>query len=180
MSQADLQQVPGPSQHAQGPTLSEPSFAVPLASSSVGRVSGKPWKLQKSAAVRSNLPLGVKTKWEVRMEKTKKAHAIKKLQTELREEKMAEVSRRKEITLERKKAAEERRRLEEEKANVRAASLHTLPPVDDTTFRWARGKLPDYAARLAGRKRSTTDTTDIADTVCSLSSSLLQCVLYRL
>ncbi len=73
------------------------------------------------------------------MVRTKKEQAIKKLQTELKEEKLAEIkrfvvsrrnisggnsfhpvhNRRKEITLERKKAAEERRRLEEEKAKVR-------------------------------------------------------------
>lgn len=87
---------------------------------------------------RSNLPQGVKTKWDERMEKTKKEKAIKKLQTELKEEKLAEKqrysffsrrkvlcsigviwNRRREITLERKKAAEERRRLEEDKAKVR-------------------------------------------------------------
>ncbi len=77
------------------------------------------------------------------MEKTKKAQAIKKLEAELKEEKLAEAQRcvlslhgvsihrrdadlsrvaghrRKEITMERKKAAEERRRLEEDKAKVR-------------------------------------------------------------
>lgn len=79
------------------------------------------------------------------MEKTKKEQAIKKLQTELKEEKQAEIQRcallcvsssidnestpdgshrRKDITMERKKAAEERRRLEEEKAKVRTEACY--------------------------------------------------------
>jgi rRNA-processing protein CGR1 len=81
-----------------------------LASSTNGRVSGKPWKAQKSPAVyvvlflplhllilqfsRSHLPEGVKTKsWEDRMQKTQKALAIKKLQAELKAEKQAELQR---------------------------------------------------------------------------------------
>ncbi|KAJ3491074.1 hypothetical protein NLI96_g1006 [Meripilus lineatus] len=106
--------------------LPQDSSVLPLASSSSGRVSGKPWKSQKTATVRSNLPQGVKTKWDERMEKTKKAKAIKLLQTELKEEKQAEKQRRREITLERKKAAEERRRLEEEKAKMGARKAARL------------------------------------------------------
>ena len=52
------------------------------------------------------------------MEKNRKETAIKKLQSELREEKMAEIMRRREITKVRKQAAEERRRIEEDKAKV--------------------------------------------------------------
>ncbi|KAF7985305.1 hypothetical protein HWV62_6477 [Athelia sp. TMB] len=86
---------------------------VSLASSSNGRTSGKNWKATKTATD------GVKSKsWNDRMEKTKKEHAIKKLQAEMREEKQAELTRKREVTLERKKAAEERRRIEEEKAKV--------------------------------------------------------------
>lgn len=83
---------------------------LPLAASSAGRVSGKAWKPQKSAAVyvvslslelvphrfhsRSHLQPGVKTKrWEDRMAKTSKDQAIRKLQAELSEEKKAEVAR---------------------------------------------------------------------------------------
>ncbi|KIK70852.1 hypothetical protein GYMLUDRAFT_32923 [Collybiopsis luxurians FD-317 M1] len=65
-----------------------------LASSSNGRVSGKNWKSAKSPTVRSHLPNGVKTKsWSARMEQAKKALAIKKLETELKEEKEAEATR---------------------------------------------------------------------------------------
>ncbi|KAF7799233.1 hypothetical protein EIP86_010465, partial [Pleurotus ostreatoroseus] len=93
------------------------SSPVELAPSSAGRVSGKPWKCPKTAAVRSHIQEGVKTKkWEDRMAKTQKEKAIKKLQAELKGEKQAEAQRRKEITLERRKAAEERKRLEEDKA----------------------------------------------------------------
>ena len=89
-----------------------PETVVPLTSSSNGRSSGKPWKSHKSATVyafnsfnvfpiidrsfasRSHMPEGVKTKsWEDRMEKTKKEMAIKKLQTELKDEKQAEITR---------------------------------------------------------------------------------------
>ncbi|THV07650.1 hypothetical protein K435DRAFT_833500 [Dendrothele bispora CBS 962.96] len=92
-----------------------------LASSSAGRVSGKGWKSQKSATIRSHLPNGVKTKnWAARMEQTKKALAIKKLQQELKDEKQAEIKRRLEITRERRKAAEERQRLEEDKTKMGA------------------------------------------------------------
>ncbi|KAJ2919275.1 hypothetical protein MD484_g1137, partial [Candolleomyces efflorescens] len=67
---------------------------ISLASSSNGRASGKSWKLEKSATVRSQLPEGLKTKrWEDRMEKTKKQQAIKKLQAELKDEKQAEFQR---------------------------------------------------------------------------------------
>ncbi|KAJ8520121.1 hypothetical protein ONZ45_g3033 [Pleurotus djamor] len=100
----------------------EPSDSnIPLASSSNGRVSGKSWKPRKSATVRSHLQAGVKTKrWQDRMDQTKKAQAIKKLQNDLKEEKQAEITRRREITLQRKKAAEERQRLEEDKAKMGA------------------------------------------------------------
>ncbi|TEB39012.1 hypothetical protein FA13DRAFT_426652 [Coprinellus micaceus] len=107
------------------PTMDPP--LVHLASSSNGRVSGKAWKLQKSATVRSHLPRGVKTKsWEDRMEKTKKEQAIKKLQAELEEEKRTDIQRRKEITLERKKIAEEKRRIEEAKAYMGARKAARL------------------------------------------------------
>ncbi|KAI0639719.1 Cgr1 family-domain-containing protein [Trametes polyzona] len=100
---------------------------VPLAHSAAGRVSGKAWKVPKSATVRSHLPEGVKTKkWEERMEKTKKEQAIKKLQQELKQEKADEIKRRREVTLERKKAAEERRRLEEAKAKMGARKVARL------------------------------------------------------
>ncbi|ESK97953.1 hypothetical protein Moror_891 [Moniliophthora roreri MCA 2997] len=98
-----------------------------LASSVNGRVSGKPWKAQKSATVRSHLPNGVKAKsFAARMEQVKKAHAIKKLQQELSDEKQAEKDRRREITLERRKAAEEKKRLEEDKARMGARKTARL------------------------------------------------------
>ncbi|KDQ63404.1 hypothetical protein JAAARDRAFT_169199 [Jaapia argillacea MUCL 33604] len=102
------------------------TVALPLAFSSNGRTSGKPWKSQKSATVRSYLPDSLKSKFSERMEKTKKEMAIKKLQTELKDEKQAEVTRRREITLERKKAAEERRRAEEMKAKMGARKAARL------------------------------------------------------
>lgn len=62
----------------------------------------------------------MKTKrWEDRLQKKLKDASIKKLEAELREEKTAELRRRREITQDRKRAAEERQRLEEDKVKVR-------------------------------------------------------------
>ncbi|KAJ7225658.1 hypothetical protein GGX14DRAFT_421560 [Mycena pura] len=100
---------------------------VPLAPSANGRVSGKPWKLPKSATVRSHLQAALKTKsWEDRLAQTKKAQAIKKLENELKDEKQAEAARRREIRTARKKGAEERRRLEEDKAKMGARKAARL------------------------------------------------------
>jgi hypothetical protein len=84
---------------------------IPIASSSNGRISGKPWKHSKSPTVcvlhpvsmalivmlfhvsRSHLQPAVKSSFHDRMEKTTKAQAIKKLQAELKEERQAEIQR---------------------------------------------------------------------------------------
>ncbi|KAJ7125720.1 hypothetical protein C8R43DRAFT_1090517 [Mycena crocata] len=95
---------------------------IPLAPSSSGRVSGKSWKPLKTATVYAFLSLS----WEDRVAQTKKAQAIKKLQTELKDEKQAEATRRREITQARKKAAEDRRRLEEDKAKMGARKAERL------------------------------------------------------
>ncbi|KAJ3816076.1 hypothetical protein F5876DRAFT_71557 [Lentinula aff. lateritia] len=93
------------------------SSPLELPSSSNGRVSGKSWKTARSATVRSRLSDGVKTKsWAARMEQTKRSLAIKKVEKELKDEKVAEVTR--EVTLERRRAAEEKHRLEEDKAKA--------------------------------------------------------------
>ncbi|KAF8641204.1 hypothetical protein AX17_000839 [Amanita inopinata Kibby_2008] len=103
------------------------SSVVTLASSSQGRTSGKPWKTRKTATVRSQMAESLKSKnWEKRNEQIKKALAIKKLQTELKEEKEAEKQRRREIILERRKAAEEKRRIEEAKAQMGARKAARL------------------------------------------------------
>ncbi|TFK87994.1 hypothetical protein K466DRAFT_585907 [Polyporus arcularius HHB13444] len=128
MSEPEIMSLSAPEPTAAtAATSPEQSSARPLAQTSGGRVSGKTWKVHKAATVRSLLPEGLKTKkWEDRMEKTKKAQAIKKLEAELKEEKLAEAQRRKEITMERKKAAEERRRLEEDKAKMGARKAARL------------------------------------------------------
>ena len=75
---------------------------------------------------RSHLTAGLKSKsFADRMQKTQRAQAVKKLETELKDEKANELKRRREITLERKKAAEEKQRIEADKAKVR--SLASLP-----------------------------------------------------
>ncbi len=75
---------------------------------------------QPYSSRRSHLSPAVKTKrWEDRLHKKSKEASIKKLEAELKEEKVAEIKRRREVTQERKRAAEERQRLEEDKAKVR-------------------------------------------------------------
>lgn len=54
------------------------------------RVSGKPWKSQKTATKRSMLPRGVKQTFEERKRKESSIEAMKKLEREMKEEKDAE------------------------------------------------------------------------------------------
>ncbi|KAJ8594863.1 hypothetical protein M405DRAFT_857840 [Rhizopogon salebrosus TDB-379] len=108
--------------------MSEEQTPIPvsLASSSNGRVSGKSWKAPRSATFRTLCSTGHRSRFDERMHKTTKHIAVKKLETELKEEKHAEKQRRREITSERKKAAEERRRLEEDKAKMGARKAARL------------------------------------------------------
>ncbi|KAH9985392.1 hypothetical protein BJV74DRAFT_878658 [Russula compacta] len=101
--------------------------AIPIATSSNGRASGKPWKHRKTATARSHLQPALKSKsFDDRMKKATKAKAIKKLQTELKEEKQADIQRRREVILERRKAAEERKRAEELKTRLGARKAARL------------------------------------------------------
>jgi len=102
------------------------AIPVSLPSSVEGRASGKGWKDQKTPTVRSQQSEGHKTKWQERMNKTKKDLAVKKLQRELREEKEDELRRKREITKERRLAAEEKKRLEEDKAKMGARKAARL------------------------------------------------------
>jgi len=102
------------------------AIPVSLPSSVAGRASGKGWKDQKSPTVRSQQSEGHKTKWQERMNKTKKDLAVRKLQRELREEKEDELRRKRETTKERRLAAEEKKRLEEDKAKMGARKAARL------------------------------------------------------
>nr|GAT44073.1 predicted protein [Mycena chlorophos] len=92
----------------------------------MSRVSGRSWKAQHTAARRSHLMPALKEKFASRMEQTNKLAAIKKLETELKEEKLAERTRRIETIKARRKAAEERKRLEEDKAKLGARKAARL------------------------------------------------------
>jgi len=95
-----------------------------LAPSNNGRVSGKNWKSQKTATVRSHLQRGAKTtSWEARKERDTKAAATKALQKEMKNEKAAELQRRRDTIKERREKAEEKKRLEEMKAKMSAKKL---------------------------------------------------------
>lgn len=102
------------------------------------------------------------------MDKTKRAMAVKELQTKLKDEKMAEVMRydlmlifrilsnrsdacrRREITMERRKAAEERKRLEEAKAQVKNFPLFCFLLSDHTQM---GAKKAARLRRRAGRSK---------------------------
>ncbi|KAF7320294.1 rRNA-processing protein [Mycena kentingensis (nom. inval.)] len=90
-------------------------------------VSGRSWKpLKTQATRRAHLQPALKSKWQDRMAQTSKQAAIKKLETELRDEKQAERTRRIEAIKTRRKAAEERARLEEDKAKMGARKAARL------------------------------------------------------
>ena len=94
-------------------SMDQQDSPIPIASSSNGRISGKPWKLQKTPTVcvlhtfrlhicyahrvfssRSHLQPALKSRgFHDRMEKATKAQAVKKLQAELKEEKQTEIQR---------------------------------------------------------------------------------------
>ncbi|OJT04535.1 hypothetical protein TRAPUB_4805 [Trametes pubescens] len=95
MSESELNlQLPADPPVQSTSTSAGDATVVALAHSVSGRVSGKAWKVPKTATVRSHLPEGVKTKkWEERMEKTRKEQAIKKLQSELKQEKVDDLKR---------------------------------------------------------------------------------------
>ncbi|ORX58752.1 hypothetical protein DM01DRAFT_1333372 [Hesseltinella vesiculosa] len=77
------------------------------------RVSGKAWKIQKTATVRTQQPKSLRRSWEKRSEERQKLNVVKALQKQLQDDKQAEKDRKREIT-------QERRRIEEEKARQEA------------------------------------------------------------
>lgn len=108
------------------PESTQSTPVIELTNTANGRVSGKGWKMQRTATRRSHLSEGLKSSFEERMEKTQKEKAFKKLQKELKEEKEAEFTRRREITAARKKAALERQQFEEMKAKMGARKAARL------------------------------------------------------
>ncbi|KAI8066443.1 hypothetical protein BC940DRAFT_302864 [Gongronella butleri] len=77
------------------------------------RVSGKAWKVQKTATVRTQQPKALRRSWEKRTQERQKLETVKALQKQLKDERQAEKDRKKEIN-------NERRRIEEEKARQEA------------------------------------------------------------
>lgn len=70
-----------------------PVVAVPLASSKLGRTSGKAHKGGKTALRRSTLSNAVKTPFEKRKEQEAARKAVKDQETEMKAEKEAELER---------------------------------------------------------------------------------------
>ncbi|KAJ9092218.1 hypothetical protein QFC20_007442 [Naganishia adeliensis] len=112
-------------------TISTPeaSTSAPreLAQSSAGRTSGKPWKLQKTATKRSHLMPGVKTaSWEQRQARRLALENVKKLETQMKDERKAEEDAKVSAIKERRKRKEENKRLDEMKARMSAKKLQRM------------------------------------------------------
>nr|CAG8623531.1 14929_t:CDS:2 [Entrophospora candida] len=76
------------------------------------RVSGKPWKYQKTATRRSQLPKVLRKSWTERMKEKNERIAVKLLENELKDKVESEKKRKQEARLKRKQALEEKERLE--------------------------------------------------------------------
>ncbi|KAJ9123200.1 hypothetical protein QFC22_001393 [Naganishia vaughanmartiniae] len=98
-----------------------------LAQTSQGRTSGKPWKLAKTATKRSHLMPGVKAaSWDQRQARRAARENMKKLETQLRDEKKAEEDAKVQSIKERRLRKEENVRLEEMKAKMSAKKLQRM------------------------------------------------------
>ncbi|KAJ9100029.1 hypothetical protein QFC19_005847 [Naganishia cerealis] len=98
-----------------------------LAQTSNGRTSGKPWKLTKTATKRSHLMPGVKaSSWDQRQARRAARENMKKLETQLKEDKKAEEVAKVQAIKERRLRKEENLRLEEMKAKMSAKKLQRM------------------------------------------------------
>ncbi|KAG2225363.1 hypothetical protein INT45_005607 [Circinella minor] len=90
------------------------------------RVSGKSWKLQKTATGRTQKSKTLRNSWAKRSEERTKINQVKALEKQLKDEKQAAKDRKREITLERKKIQEEKERMEALAAKMSAKRLQRL------------------------------------------------------
>ncbi|KAF9366039.1 hypothetical protein BGX34_006750 [Mortierella sp. NVP85] len=90
------------------------------------RVSGKDWKLAKTATRRSQMPTALKQSFADRMAKTKKLNITRDLAKSMTQEKNDDKRRKREITEERKKIKEEKERIANLAAKMSANKLKRL------------------------------------------------------
>ncbi|KAG1053747.1 hypothetical protein G6F46_007649 [Rhizopus delemar] len=90
------------------------------------RVSGKIWKIQKKAAVRTQQPKQLRRTWDERTKERERNNAMKALEKQLKQEKQDEIDRKKQANLERKRIKEEKERQEALAAKMSAKRLARL------------------------------------------------------
>ncbi|KAF9950057.1 hypothetical protein BGZ65_006885 [Modicella reniformis] len=90
------------------------------------RVSGKDWKLAKTATRRSQMPTALKQTFANRMTKTKQLNLVRDLAKSMTQEKIDEKRRKREITEERRKIQEEKERIANLAAKMSANKLKRL------------------------------------------------------
>ncbi|KAG0086873.1 hypothetical protein BGZ93_003988 [Podila epicladia] len=102
-------------------TAKKPEPQVP-----VSRVSGKDWKMAKTATRRTQMPNALKQTYDARMAKTKQHNIARDLAKSMKQEKIDDKRRRREITEERKKIQEEKERIANLAAKMSANKLKRL------------------------------------------------------
>ncbi|OAQ36476.1 hypothetical protein K457DRAFT_64753 [Linnemannia elongata AG-77] len=90
------------------------------------RVSGKDWKMAKTATRRSQMPNALKQTYAERMAKTKQLNIARDMAKSMKQEKIDDKRRKREITEERKKIQEEKERIASLAAKMSANKLKRL------------------------------------------------------
>ncbi|KAG0054268.1 hypothetical protein BGZ83_011610 [Gryganskiella cystojenkinii] len=92
----------------------------------VSRVSGKDWKLAKTPTRRSQMPTALKQTYAARIAKTKQHNIARDMAKAMKQEKIDDKRRKREITEERKKIQEEKERIEALAAKMSANKAKRL------------------------------------------------------
>ncbi|KAG0361197.1 hypothetical protein BC939DRAFT_437572 [Gamsiella multidivaricata] len=90
------------------------------------RISGKDWKMSKTATRRSQMPKALKQTYAERMAKTKQLNIARDMAKAMTQEKIDDKRRKREITEERKKIQEEKERIASLAAKMSANKLKRL------------------------------------------------------
>ncbi|KAF9439142.1 hypothetical protein BGZ76_010735 [Entomortierella beljakovae] len=98
----------------------------PVPQEPMSRVSGKDWKLAKTATRRTQLPRALKQTYAARIAKTKQHNIAKDLAKAMTQEKIDDKRRKREITEERKKIQEEKERIANLASKMSANKLKRL------------------------------------------------------
>ncbi|KAF8940167.1 hypothetical protein EDD21DRAFT_370233 [Dissophora ornata] len=98
----------------------------PIPQEPARRISGKDWKLAKTATRRTQMPNALKQTYAERMAKTKQLNIARDLAKSMTQEKIDDKRRKREITEERKKIQEEKERIASLAAKMSANKLKRL------------------------------------------------------